>query len=221
MTTSGTSAFVVTARDFVRQALIETRIIASGREPRAAELDDCLFRLNMMLKTWQTQGAGLWRNDSATVTVLAGQSSVVLPAGAREVTDARVVVNASYERPMAKWERAEFQVIPNKAAIGSPSVFYVDRQRDTATLNVWPVPTTDTQIKIEFDRALETVEDPAETLDVPEEYAETVMLNLAVRCAPIFGAELTQMQVARAQYLEQQMIDDSRASSIYMGAWGA
>lgn len=217
MTTSGVTAFSLTARDFVRHALLNAKVIASGDDPTADELADCIVLFNMMIKTWASKGVGLWRSDNETVAVTGGTSSVLLAAGIRDVTDARVVESSTYQRQLGKWTRADFQSLVNKMASGSPTVFYVDRQRDAATLYVWPVPANNTTLSIDCDRQIETITDATQTVDVPEEYSEAVMLNLALRCAPLFGPELGQVQTMRAVDLEQQLLDDSRPESYSMG----
>ncbi|RYG90113.1 MAG: hypothetical protein EON59_00605 [Alphaproteobacteria bacterium] len=218
MATSGETAFSLTARDFVRHALLDAKVLPAGTEPDATELEDCITRLNMMLKTWASKGAGLWRSTNDTATITGGVASVLLSPGIREVSDARVVVSAAYHRQLGKWGRADYQSLPNKTAVGTPSVFYVDRQRDAARLYVWPVPATDTTLSIDCDRQIETITDASETIDVPEEYSEAVMLNLALRCAPLFGPDLGQVQSMRAMELEQQLLDDGRPDSYFMAA---
>jgi hypothetical protein len=218
MTTSGVTAFTLTARDFVRHALLDAGVLPAGTDPDADELLDCLARLNMMLKTWASKGVGLWRNDAETIVITGGVASVLLDAGIRDVTDARVVESSTYQRQLGKWDRADYQALVNKSAAGSPTVFYVDRQRAASRLYVWPVPASNTTLSIDCDRQIETVTDASQTLDIPEEYSEAVMLNLALRCAPLFGEALTEMQAARALDLERQLLDDSRPDSYFMGA---
>lgn len=206
----------LTARDLIQIALEDAGIIGLGSDPEAAEVEACRKRLNLMLGTWAGKGAGLWRLEGEQATVLAGESSVTLPASVREVTDARVVESASYERQLGNWTRADYQSLPNKAATGSPTIFYLDRQRDAAVLHVWPVPLTDTVLQLDIERHFGEATDLSAAIDVPAEYLEAVTKNLAVRCAPIFGAQLDQMYVAQAIELERLLLDQSRPASYFM-----
>lgn len=218
MATSGTTVFSMTARDIVTTALEDAAVIALGDEPTADEMSACIRRLNMMLKSWAGQGGGLWLNDSITVAVDGGEASVTLPVGVREVTDVRMVESADYQRQLGIWSRADYQSLPNKAASGNPTVFYADRQAGATTLYFWPVPLNDITLSVDVDRVIETVTDASETLDIPEEYQEAVQLNLAVRCAPVFGAGLAEPLQMRAAILERAMLDAGRPASYYMGA---
>lgn len=216
MATSGVTDNAVTARDLATFAMQELRILPSGGSPKAAELADIIVRLNAMMKSWQAKGVNLWREATDTVTVLANTPSVTLNAGIRDVNAARVVLTATNQREMAKWARADYRILPNKAAVGSPTIFYVARLRDAAVMYVWPVPNTNTVIQIDIDRIAETVTDPVQNLDIPQEWQEAVYSNLAVRIAGMFGAELNQELVARAVRLERELLDADRPDSYQM-----
>lgn len=218
MTTSGTTAFSTTARDFVKNALLENGTIAFGDDPEADEMTACIFRLNAMLKTWGTRGLG-WKQEVYTASGTADTASITLPVYVREVNGARYVDSATNQRAMSRFERDDYAVLPNKAASGTPSIYNVEQNAGALVLTVWPVPTADYTLSLDIDRALDTVTDPSETIDIPEEWTEAVMTNLALRCCNIFSdtppsAELVQ----RAQMTERELFDAYRPASYFMGA---
>jgi hypothetical protein len=216
--TSGTTAFSSTARDLVTDALDENGILPLGEDPTAAELDKCLRRLNAMLKSWQMQGA-LWKQETIEQTITAATATIALPTYVRGVNGARYVESATNERQMVRFERDEYNVLPNKAAAGSSTIFYVQRAEDALVLHVWPVPTSNNAIKLDIDRAMDTVTNAGETVDFPEELTETVYANLAVRCCAIFQKEPSAELMIRAQILERQMLDNYRPASYFMEAY--
>lgn len=217
MTTSGVTAWSMTARDVITAALQENTILPAGTEPAADEIADCIVRLNGMLKSWAARGVTMWREIEEEVTIPAATASIDLPAGVSEVSGARLVYTSTFERPMARYDRADYMALPNKAQAGDPIAFYASAGVEP-TLYVWPVPTTEKTIKLEVSRITETVTDATETLDIPEMWQETVYANLAMRVAGLFGAELTDELVARARMLEQQLFDYDRPGSYFMGA---
>jgi hypothetical protein len=217
MTTSGTTAFSNTARDFVKQALLENAIIAFGDDPESDEMTACIFRLNAMLKTWGTRELG-WKQDVYTASGTANTATITLPVYVREVNGARYLESATNERAMSRFERDDYAVLPNKAAKGTPSIYNVEQTSGALVLSVWPVPTANFSLKLDIDRALDTVTDPSETIDIPEEWTECVMTNLALRCCNIFGAEPTSELVQRAQLSERELFDAYRPASYFMGA---
>jgi hypothetical protein len=209
MTTSGVTAWSLTARDHIQAALEDAKIIALGRTPRAAELDACLRRLNGMLKSWSTR-ANLFREAETTVPVTAGDATVTLPVGVRDVSGVRHVISATNERPLQPWTRGQYLQMPNKAAVGNPTIYYLTKTIGAAELTVWPVPSSNITLKIDYSRVAETVTDGSETIDIPEEWQEAVWKNLAIECAEIFGAELSPRYMAAAERLYQQLLDSDR-----------
>jgi hypothetical protein len=84
----------------------------------------------------------------------------------------------------------------------------VSRTNSVLTINVWPVPADDIALEVDYSKVAETVTDPSETVDVPEEWTEAVILGLASRCASMFGT--TRIDPATVQRI------DSKAAQIYM-----
>lgn len=217
MTTSGTTAFSTTARDFVKNALLENGIIAFGDDPEAEEMTACLFRLNAMLKTWGTRGLG-WKQEVYTASGTADTATITLPVYVREVNGARFVESATNERAMSRFERDDYAALPNKAAKGTPSIYNIDQNAGALVLSVWPVPTANFSLKLDIDRALDTVTDATQTIDIPEEWTECVMINLALRCCNVFGVSPTPELAQRAQLSERELFDAYRPASYFMSA---
>jgi len=216
MTTSGTTVFSNTARDFIKQALLENAIIQLGEDPDPDEVDACLFRFNAMLKSWSARGLS-WKQETITQAGVAATASITLPAYVREVNGCRYVDSATNERQMSRWERDEYYSYPNKASAGTPTIYYVDRNSADTVLYVWPVPSATFSLKLDIDRIIETITDAGETLDIPEEWTECVMANLALRCCNLFGEQPADELVARARGLEMEMFDAWRPASYFMG----
>jgi len=217
MATSGTTTFSLTAREIATDALQENGIIMLNEVMEAVELNKVIRRLNAMLKSWQMDGV-LWKQETIDQTITADTATIALPAYVRGVNGVRYVESATNERQMVRFERDEYNVLPNKAASGTSTVYYVQRAEDGLVLHVWPVPTANNTIRVDIDRKMDTVTDASETLDVPEELVETVYSNLAVRCAGMFQAPLSPELVTRAAQLERKMLDNYRPASYYIEA---
>lgn len=213
MTTSGITAWALTAADFVKAAMGELATIEPGTDPSTPEQEDCILRLNGMLKSWALKGVSLYREASLAIPTVAATAAVTLPAGVRSVSSARLIVSATYERRLWPMNRSDYLSLPNKAAVGQPTTYYLDRQRDAAILYLWPVSATIASLTLDYDRMPETTTAPTQTVDIREELNETVYANLAVRIAGIFGQQAPPELVARAQLLEMQMFDAERPDS--------
>lgn len=218
MATSGNTTFSLSARDIVTAALDENAILPIGEVPTADEMSKCIIRLNGMLKSWQLGGAS-WKQETITLPTVAATAAVALPAYVRGVNGVRFVEGAAYERQMQRFERDEYSRLPNKASAGKSTSYYIERDRDGLTLFLWPVPATVSSLKVDIDRAMDTVTDENETVDIPEELHETVYSCLAVRVAGLFRQPITQELAERAARLEREMIDSYRPASYYFEAF--
>src|SRR4051812_20042836 len=107
MSVSGETDFSVTALEIVTHAMRDLGVLGTGKEPKAAELEDGLFRLNSMLKSWQGQGVSLWREDERSITITADTATVALDDDIRQVFSARFI-GTDYERVLGQWEREEY-----------------------------------------------------------------------------------------------------------------
>lgn len=225
MPVSGTTPFTMTALDMVTNAMIELGLLSSGDSPSAAELEDGITRLNSMLKSLQLQGVDLWREDDRSITITANTTPTTLSVDIRDVFGARFV-STSFERVLAKWERAEYLSLPVKAASGDPTIFYVSRQRDSLLLYCWPVPTVDSTLKIDCERIVDTVTGGADEIDAPQHAYEALWVGLAARLIPMYNSSGQTIAPAtaafvtqRAQQLQQLLMDDDRPESIFIGAF--
>jgi hypothetical protein len=215
MTTSGVTAFDLTARDIVTTALEENGIIRLGRDPKAAELDACIRRLNGMLKSWSLR-ANLWREDSAEYTIPGGTGSIALEDDVQEVINVRFLQSATNSRPLYRWEQEQYRSLPNRASVGNPTAYAIERTIAGLTLKVWPVPADDIDVEVDYIRAAEIITNAGQTVDFRAEFQEAIYSNLAVRCAGIFGVEPSAELVARARELEGLVLDYDRPSSYFL-----
>ncbi|HUQ70842.1 MAG TPA: hypothetical protein VM165_15030 [Planctomycetaceae bacterium] len=197
----------------MKAALGEIATIDPGTDPTTEEQSDCLLRLNGMLKSWSLKGVSLYRETSVTITTTPATAAVTLSAGIRNISSARLVVSATNERLLWPWSRADYLTLPNKTAAGSPTIYYLDRQRAAGVVYFWPVSATAASIKLDYDRIPETITAGTQTVDIREELQETVYANLAVRIAGLFGQQASAELIARAGMLEQAMFDAERPDS--------
>lgn len=218
MPTSGTTAWELTANDAVTQALSELAVTELGEDPQAEEMTFGLFHLNALLKSWQNLS---YLETTGTVTIPADTESGTLSADIQEVISARYA--GDFDRWLHRYNRDEYLAIPNKDASGEPTIFYVSNQRDATVMYVWPVPTAETTIKIDYRRKPDTVTAASETIDFPEEYQGALIANLAVRLAGRFGDGIPQRTFAelkeRAERLRIEMEDLERPASYNLGPW--
>lgn len=82
--------FNITAVELVKSSLRVIHALEEAEEPSAAQLQDGIQALNLMIKTWQKQAIHLWRKTEGVLFLNNGQSRYLLgPSGDRtcEETD--------------------------------------------------------------------------------------------------------------------------------------
>jgi hypothetical protein len=215
VSSSGVYTWPLTVEEIVTQALVELGALSSGETPEAEEMNDAIVRLNAMLKSWD---GALYRDVVDTVSMTGG--SVAAPTGTRDISSVRHVVSATYNRQLTEWNRDEFYMVPNRSQAGNPVAWYLDKSPTGLTIKVWPVPSTTITLELDRQKIAETVTDPSETVDVPEEWHEALIQGLASRCANMFGTTridpaTVQRIDSKAAILYQKMLDRDRPSSYY------
>ena len=225
MPTSGVTDWALTADDLIRQAMVELGVLNSGDDLEAIEEADAMVRLNAMLKSWGGE-ANLFRESTGTLVIAAGTGAGTLPSNVRDINSVRHVVSATSYRPLTEWNRDQYYILPNRATVGNPSLYYLSRTPTALEIRIWPVPAGAVTLHLDYSRSVETVTDGAETLDIPQEWQEAAILGLASRCASMFGATrldpaTVQRIDARAEYLYNQLLDRDRPDSYFFESWDA
>jgi len=215
---SGQIDSTLTVRQVGTRAMQLLSVLGLGETPTGDESDHFMESLNLMLKSWQAEGVNLWRQTNITFDTVVGQATYTLTPRPVDVQSASI--NYGYDREMQRWELGEYDQIPNKATLGYPTCYYVDRQRDDVTMTLWPVPNSVQTVTYTAARVIDDVTDLEETLDVPQAWLECVVYNLAVALYPVLGGQRIEIIGAKAATLYNKMLDFDRPSSIFMGSYG-
>jgi len=190
MTTSGVTALNLTARDVIEFALRDINAIPIGQDVDIAEAKPILLMLNMMLKGWQTSGPHLWRVTEGSVAITANAMSYSLVAdNPLRLKEVRFRYADGHDLPMKNLSRTKYVTLPVKNSQGIPTQWYFDPQEITQTLYIWPVlasPTTEKLIYT-YQRRFQICQSLNDSIDIPEEWLDTVGYNLAKRLLPRYG----------------------------------
>lgn len=190
MALSGVIDLHRTASEVVTRALQKLGVLGQGFTASADELATGIDALNEMLKTWSTEGPNLWTKAEQTVSLVSGTQTYTLSPRPRLVYNARWCDAGVEKLPLTEWDAQDWDRFISKASTGlNPTAYYVDKQRTATTISFWPVPTFSSgtyTVKVGYERALQIVEDGADDIDVPEEFAEALVICLAARLAEDF-----------------------------------
>lgn len=215
--TSDVTSFNPTTYEVIKAALRGVGAYASTDQPRPEQIEDALFALNVMLKSWQVDGF-LWLQEFITVDMVAAQESyqigpnsgdTVLDANGAAYTQRPTKVftasrrdSTGYEIPMMSISRADYAALPNKTASGSPVQYYYDPQLGEGRLYVWPSPSNSTdKVVLTVDRNLQDMVSDINTFDMPREWIEVVISGLKCRLAAEYGLALGERQLLDKEFV--------------------
>lgn len=224
MTTSGSTDFIITRDDLIRDALLEINAISAAETPSALVLADASRILNMMTKAWATF-TNLWTTSEETITLTPGTESYTIGTGLTIDTDrplkalsARRVDTAGTEIPIDIYSRDEYMSLPAKSTQAPANGVYYDPQL-VGKLYVWPTGTTDNvTLIVTFKRPIEDFDAAADNPDFPQEWYLALVKNLAVQlCRSFTGKPADQLLMSEAASLLQFLQNhDSEGGSFFI-----
>ena len=202
MTTSGTTLYNPSIGEVVLYSfnLCQIRSTSIAQE----HLNSARQAMNMMLSRWSNMGPDLWKVDTETITLVAGQSTYPVPADTIMILDmyARTPSGTTNtDRIMMPISRTEYASYPNKAQQGFPTVVWFDRLI-SPTVTIWPVPdgsgnpTTITYYRV---TQIQDANLPGgETIDIPYRWLDAFSNGLAYYLSRIWQPQLTAQLKAEA-----------------------
>jgi hypothetical protein len=179
-----------TVQDIVTDALLDLEVGAIGVDTDATLAAHAVRVLNRLMKSWQLDDAApSFMKASQTLTLTTAASYTLAPERPVRILSARLK-RSGIETPMIRLTRDEYDELPVKTTTGLPTQFYYDRQKEDALFYVWPVLATAAgeTIEITYEREFEDV-GINDTIDLPGEWWDVAVLQLASRLVHAYGSE--------------------------------
>lgn len=180
MSTSGTFAWELDIDE-----VIEDAYEMAGLEMRTSYNSQTARRsLNLLLTEWVTEGINLWTVELNTTSTIADTAAYTLNAKYYDVIDVALRDSDGNDRPLDRLNYQEYLAIPDKDQSGPPNSVLVQRDNDTITLTVWPVPDdTDDTIIYHSIRYMEDVNAMQQNPEIPRRFLPALIAGLAVKLA--------------------------------------
>lgn len=191
MTTSGVTTFNETALEIITDALIDIGVYAPGETIPANEYNDCLRKLNSLVKVLAIQNH-LWTTKDVTVTLTPGKQSYTVGTGLEintprplRVKAARRQNDSGVEIEVQVVSRDEYIMLPIKDTQAPVLQVYYDPQLANGVLYCWPTGSSgDTTLILTVQRPLEDFTSSTNNPDFPQEWLLPLSKALAVKIAP-------------------------------------
>lgn len=188
---------MATAADIIRDSLKLLGVLAAGESLKAEDQVDGLRALNLMLGTWATERLLVHGTRRATYALTPSLSPHTIGTGGTFATtrpvriDRAGIIRAGQtaETPVDILTDAQYQDIGQKALTDeAPQHLWVEWTHPAARLWLWPVPTTAaTLVLYTWSRISEFA--ASDSVSLPDGYEDALIHSLALRVAPLFGAE--------------------------------
>ena len=112
-----------------------------GLEVRAGDqLRSARRSLDLLLTSWANEQVNLWTLDQASLDLVDGTASYTISSPALDILDAVVNDTDNYDSPMTRISIEEYLKRPDKTSEGRPTHYAVERNTNTLTLYLYPVP---------------------------------------------------------------------------------
>lgn len=221
MTVSGSTDFQSTGVQYITRARRLLGVHAEEEALTNSEKEIGLEFLTVMLKDWEADPElGTWLKTEGALALVADDKDYVFGSGGSfttvpfEITQIRLSYDGGPEIEMIEMSREDYFRLPLKTSSGRPTQWFYDRQRDSGTLYVWPVPEDNNyDIAFTYRRRIMDVDAGTDTLDIPVEWEKAVATNLAVDLIPVYGRGGTS---EAAQVITQAELSLSKLKSFDM-----
>ncbi len=181
-----------TAGDIATAALRKCGVVAIDRAATSEEMDVAIVTFNAMLKALQISSITVWKLTTASITLTNATTSYTISSRPYELGVVNWRDTDGRDLPMLTLTRDEYYELPDKDAGGTPTQYYYHRLRETATLFVWPVQVTGSgTIEWSGKAEIDDITATTDTLDVPAEWYEAIIYQLADRLCDDFPVEIT------------------------------
>lgn len=222
-----TRDFTLNRNGIIKAALRILGVLKAGSDPSKDEFDAASEALNVMVKSWQADGMGLWLNRDAILSLTPGTASYLLATDGLilvrplEILEARYVGADLTQVPVEIVTRSEYVRIPVKTDQGPVAKVYYDPQLFAGVLYVWPtgvLATDDLILTVKY--PILDLDASTDNAEFPVEWLRAIKYGLASELAPEYSDKVTPQQVnlidARAVEYKRVASGADTEGSIFM-----
>lgn len=186
MATSGVTTLTFDVDDIITEALENLAVLDIGDSAEANDVTSATRTLNMMLKSMQADpNIQLRFRSTSTISAADGTSSYNVDSDVVRVLDAWITISGTVY-PLTEWNQERYDNQTNPTTENLPYAYYVDYAPDISKMYLFPTPDASYTVTYRFEREVEDVTATTETLDLPVEAVDMVVMALTARLAPKF-----------------------------------
>lgn len=203
MTSSGTYNFTLSNGEGVLAAFERVRVRAPSI--RIEHMQTARREINLLFVEWANKQVNLWKVESDSIPLIAGQATYSIPAKTVLVLDAWITTQQGSQfsqnnRYITPFSRTEYASLSNPNTPGAPTQYWFDRIL-APTLTFWPVPDQNGPYTFNYFRAAQMQDANlagGETPDIPYLWLDAMVAGLSHRLSRTYAPDLEQVRKADA-----------------------
>lgn len=219
---------MTTPVELINLALKQVGVLGVGQTAAAEDINDAFKLLNMMLAQWAVKRNVVHQILDVAVTANGSQTYTVGPGGnfngprpsRLQGAYCRQLATNPIDFPLDVLKsQTDYGRISIKTMGSLPSAVYYDPQFPLGVLHVWPVAGNGYEIHLQILSPLAQFADPYQDINLPAEYEEALMYNLAGRLYPMYGMQPDQVVIKlAAASLQTVRMANTQTGQLYMPA---
>ena len=197
-------------------AMRKIGVTASGETPSAAERQDGLESLQLMLRSWAAEKINVFASVHETVSLVSGTSLYIWGVGGtintarpNQVVGASITDSDNTTFSVEVISEGTYRQLSNKTVTGRPYSLLARFEYPYVQVYLYPVPDTADTLNLDSIKPFtETSSFSAvsDELDMPLNYEEPIVYNLAIRLAPEYGKSISSAVAAMASESYRRLI---------------
>lgn len=191
----------MTAEDLIKSAMRKITAYAAGESPSTNELSDGLSALQLMLRGWAGKDLVVFASTKESIVLTPSTTSYTWGIGGvinsirpHRVTGAYVIDSGGSSQPVDIISEGKYRSISDKTLGGRVNQLFFHPTYPLAVIYLYPVPDTSDTLYLDSIKPFTEVSSFAtigDTVQVPSNYEEALVYNLAIRLASEYGKAVT------------------------------
>ena len=189
----------------ITDALMDIGAINPEDTPSSSELAHGLRVFNRMIGSWAAENLLISYTTTESFSLVSGTAAYTMGSGgtasssrAKRITDAYIRDSNSYDYPLTIIDQRRYNGILNKALSGRPDLLFYDPVYPVGVIYFYMTPGSGYTAYIESTKELHASLALAESVVLPGEYENAIVLNLANMLAPSYGVTVSQAMYINA-----------------------
>jgi len=192
-----------TFQDIITLALKNAGVLGVGQTALAEDINDACAMLNDMIAQWQQRRYLVFHLVEHSVAADGSISYSIGPSGDINVVQRPAAINAAFARQTVNNvpnqidypisilpSRETYSQISMKSLQSFPQWAWYDAATPLGLLYVYPVITNQFTIHVVFREQLQRVESLTDEIELPAEYREALLYNLALRLSAAYATPI-------------------------------